>query len=183
MTTTANPYAAPSAADIGSGESTYEPQVFSFAGRIGRLRYLAYGLAWSFAIMAGAALLGGVLSVVSGSATLVGGLMLLMYGAMLVPTFAMAVRRLNDLNYSGWLSLLMIVPFVNFIVALILIFAPGSSGENNYGPAPGPNSTGVVVAALIMPVVAVIGIVAAIALPAYQDYVTRAQATQVQQLD
>jgi hypothetical protein len=38
-----NPYAAPDAvlSDVAEDE-TYEPQIFSVNGRIGRLRYLAY---------------------------------------------------------------------------------------------------------------------------------------------
>lgn len=181
--TTANPYAAPAATDIGGEDTTYEPKVFSFHGRIGRLRYLAYGMAWSLAIMVGAVVLGTVLAAISGSETGVFGAVGLMYALMLVPTFVMAVRRLNDLGYSGWLSVLMIIPFINLIMGLILIFAPGAAGQNRYGPAPGPNSGLVVIAALILPLIAIVGILAAIALPAYQDYTLRAQAAQVQQLD
>ena len=47
----ANPYSAPDA-ELGGGDSdTYDPSIFSFAGRIGRLRYLAYGVGIIFLLM------------------------------------------------------------------------------------------------------------------------------------
>ena len=57
-------------------------------------------------------------------------------------------------------------------------FIPGTSGSNRFGAPPPPNSTGVILLALILPIIFVIGIVAAIAIPAYQDYATRARASQ-----
>lgn len=167
--TTANPYAAPGAADLAGDNATYEPAVFSFSGRIGRLRYLAYSLAWSLVIGLGAGILIGILAALSdGSGSVIAGGTMLFYAASLVPMFALAVRRLNDLDKSGWMSLLLLVPLVNFFMGLYLIFAAGSEGSNQYGPAPGPNSTLVTVAALFLPVLAGLGIVAAIVLPAMQ---------------
>lgn len=175
--TTANPYAAPGAADLGADSATYEPRVFSFSGRIGRLRYLAYGMAWNLLIGIAGSVLVGILSVAAGgSMGAITGATILMYLVLMVPLFAMAVRRFNDLDKSGWLSLLFFVPLVNFFVGLYLVFAPGTEGSNQYGPAPGPNSTLVVVAALILPIIAIVGILAAIALPAYQEYAMAAQA-------
>jgi hypothetical protein len=82
------------------------------------------------------------------------------------------------MDQSGWLCLLLIVPLVNLVVALVLIFAPGTPTANKHGPAPAPNTLWVKIGGLAMPVIAVLGILAAIALPAYQDYVDRAAETQ-----
>lgn len=180
-TATANPYSAP-AAEMGGGEETYQPQIFSFSGRIGRLRYLAYGLAWNAVIVAAIFVLGLLGALVAGEGA-VAVVTLVGYAGTLVPMFVLAVRRLNDMDASGWLSLLLIVPFVNFIMALVLIFAPGTKGPNKYGAAPVDNSTGVIIAALIFPMLAILGIIAAIALPAYQEYTIRAEAAQTQQLE
>ena len=57
-------------------------------------------------------------------------------------------------------------------------FVPGTDGENRFGPKTPPNGAGAVALALILPAVFVVGIVAAIALPAYQQYLQRASATQ-----
>ena len=62
---------------------------------------------------------------------------------------------------------------MNIFVGLWLLFAPGKKEHNNYGPHPVKNPIGIVILALIMPIV-MIGILAAVALPAYQDYVERA---------
>jgi len=67
-----------------------------------------------------------------------------------------------------------IIPLVNLIFWAI----PGTDGPNRFGNPPPPNTTGAVVLALIIPLIFVVGIVAAIALPAYQQYVKRAHAAQ-----
>ncbi len=63
------------------------------------------------------------------------------------------------------------MPLVNFI----FWFIPGTDGENEYGMKTPPNGVAVTILAMIMPVVFITGILAAIALPAYSDYVKRAQ--------
>jgi hypothetical protein len=78
------------------------------------------------------------------------------------------------MDWSGWTILLAIIP----LVGLIWLFKAGSPGENRFGAPPPPNTTGVKVLGLIFPLIAFIGIVAAIALPAYQTYVKRAQESQ-----
>ena len=59
------------------------------------------------------------------------------------------------------------------------LIIPGTDGPNRFGAPTPPNSVGVLIAAWAMPVIMIIGVVAAIALPAYQDYQKRA-AGQVQ---
>jgi amino acid transporter len=99
----------------------------------------------------------------------------ILYIAMIVMSVMIAKRRLNDLNRSGWWFLLFIVPLINFVMAIYVIFFPGTEGSNNFGPAPERNSLGVKFLALMVPVVFIgVGILAAIAIPQYQDYVMRA---------
>jgi uncharacterized membrane protein YhaH (DUF805 family) len=50
--------------------------------------------------------------------------------------FALAAKRFHDMGSSGWLSLLLLVPLVGFIVVLVLLFKGGEAGQNQYGPAP-----------------------------------------------
>ncbi|MCO5222871.1 MAG: DUF805 domain-containing protein [Thermomicrobiales bacterium] len=49
----------------------------------------------------------------------------------------MGIKRLHDLDKSGWLYLLGIIPIVSFFFALYLIFFKGTEGDNQYGS---PNS-------------------------------------------
>ncbi len=177
---TTNPYQAP-ASDVTQAHSNqpYQPNIFTAQGRIGRLRYLGYGMISYLCLIPIFALIG-VSAGISGSTGESGepGILIFVLGgiaylALIVFSFILAKRRLNDLNQSGWLSLLLFIPLVNIVVGLWLLFAPGKKEQNNYGPYPVKNPIGIVILALIMPI-AILGILAAVAIPAYQDYVERA---------
>ena len=43
------------------------------------------------------------------------------------------VRRLHDLNRSGWLILLFLLPLVNIFMGLYLLLGSGTKGSNKYG--------------------------------------------------
>lgn len=159
-----------------SGE-TYEPAVFSFSGRIGRVRYLAYSIIYGFL----AALAGGVvISILAFLKSAAVGLMapLILTFVVWAVGFISAKRRFNDMNYNSWFAILMMIPYLNMLVWLWLACARGSDGENDYGAPPCVNSRAVIAAACILPATAVIGILAAVAIPAYSDYVKRARAAQ-----
>lgn len=184
-----DPYAAPNATSGVATHDFYQPKIFSLSGRIGRLRYLAYSMVIQlilFGAMIALSMISGVLSALSSSVGIGIGVigMVIVVIVALVFGIAIAVRRINDFNKSGWMSLLLIIPLVGTVMALVLLFMPGSQGDNNYGAAPAPNSTGVIIGALCVPVVIVLfGILAAIAIPAYQGYVERAQAAEATQFD
>lgn len=157
----ANPYAAPKTVVDDAAEETQPVRIFAVSGRIGRVRYIAnlMGLYILFAI------------VVFAAATVAGPLAALAWIAYVVIVFMLTIQRCHDFNTTGWLALLSLVPLVN----LMFWFIPGSDGRNRYGAPTPPNSTFSVVLVWILPAIAAIGIVAAIAIPAYQGYVKRAQ--------
>lgn len=169
-----NPYIAPSA-DMTIPESsagTYEPRVFALTGRIGRLRYFAYGILWTMIAMIPyfiALANFGILALNSGWVKY----------AWMAPVYVASVilssRRLTDLGHSRWFAALMLVPYVSIIPYLYMLFKQGDEEANAYGPPPCPNTRGVAVAAWTLPVIMVVGIVAAVAIPAYQAYTHRAQ--------
>ena len=66
---------------------------------------------------------------------------------MLVVGFLLTIQRAHDMNTTGWLALLCLVPLVN----LLFWFVPGTRGENDYGKQPPPNTVGVIVLACILP--------------------------------
>lgn len=53
-----------------------------------------------------------------------------------VSNIMMDVRRLHDLDLSGWWMLLMLVPLVNIFFALYMLFFKGTDGPNQYGDDP-----------------------------------------------
>ncbi len=54
----------------------------------------------------------------------------------------LAVLRCHDCDKSGWWSMLLWLPTVNFIVTVVLACAPGTDGSNDYGEQPPPSSWG-----------------------------------------
>ena len=57
------------------------------------------------------------------------------YVLMMLPSLAVAVRRLHDTGKSGWMLLLACIPLVGFWI-LALMFTEGDQRENKYGPNP-----------------------------------------------
>ncbi|MBO4779427.1 MAG: DUF805 domain-containing protein, partial [Selenomonadaceae bacterium] len=53
-----------------------------------------------------------------------------------VSIFCLAIRRLHDLDRSGWWVLLSFVPIINFILGLYLMFKKGVVGGNRFGADP-----------------------------------------------
>ena len=100
--------------------------------------------------------------------------------AAIVLSVMFGKRRLNDLNRAGWWLLLFIVPLLNLLLIIYMFFFSGSDEENNYGAPPAANSLGVKILGWMMPVVFVMGILAAVAIPTYVEYVAKAQQSQVQ---
>ena len=60
-----------------------------------------------------------------------------------------------------------LIPLVNLLVSIYLIFFPGTDGSNRFGPAPAANSIGVVILGWSIPAIFIVGIVAAIAIPQF----------------
>lgn len=182
-----NPYQTPAAtvqdfADPGL-DQPYEPRIFSTQGRIGRLRYFCYTFVVQMVTLALAGVAAAVLIPVLGGRNAAAGmivpLMLLIYVPLVVATVIMGRRRLHDLDQSGWLLLVMLIPLANLVLGLYMMFWPGSKAANRFGPPPARNGVLVVLFGLVLPL-AFIGLLAAVAIPAYQQYALRAQAASAQ---
>ena len=168
-----NPYAAPrtnvSRAD--SGEDYGEIRVFSAQGRIGRVRFIGYSFGVSMLIGIVMAIAAGLGAMIDPSVAFIAAAV--GYIAIVVAQVLLTIQRAHDMNVTGWLSLISLIP----LAVLVFWLVPGTPGENDYGKPPPPNTTGAVILACIVPVLVIVGIVAAIALPAYQDYAQRAAET------
>ncbi len=169
----ANPYRAPSGVTDVPQESG-DVSLFSWHGRLGRARLIAYGMGANLVSVLPAAMIGGGL-VAAGLETAGAAVIFLGYAAALVFAVVLTVRRCHDLGWSGWLSLLLLLPLVNLLFYLL----PGSAGANRYGPKPPPNTTVVLVIAVLFPLVFIGGIMAAVALPAYNEYIDNANMAKV----
>lgn len=56
--------------------------------------------------------------------------------AIMLPQLGLGVRRLHDINKSGWLMLLSLIPVVGWIILIIWWAKEGDTTENQYGPVP-----------------------------------------------
>lgn len=65
-----------------------------------------------------------------------GPLALLWHLANLLPGLGLSVRRLHDLDKSGWWSLIAVVPLVGAIVLAAWFVNKGTTGANRFGPDP-----------------------------------------------
>ena len=110
-------------------------KLFSTEGRIGRQQYFLTTLAvvvvtYFIAFVVG--FVAGITGAGESAATFL-GFIIGVVGAV-VQGF-LVVRRLHDLGKPGTHYWLFYIPLYNIYLGLVLLFTPGESGSNEYGPA------------------------------------------------
>lgn len=55
---------------------------------------------------------------------------------LFLPYIAVEIRRMHDINKSGWFILLNLVPFIGFIIVLVMLIEKGTLGKNRFGEYP-----------------------------------------------
>ncbi len=55
---------------------------------------------------------------------------------MFLPSLAVAVRRLHDLDKSGWFVLIGLIPLIGLIILIVWYCTKGTTGPNRFGPDP-----------------------------------------------
>lgn len=174
-TAASNPYAPPTAQvqDLDMAFDEYQAvRLWPASGRIGRLRFLGYSMG---AYLVFAVLIGVSTALATMSSTLSILLTIIGFVFYLFVVALLAIQRSHDMDMSGWMSLLALIP----LVGLYWILKGGSPGANRFGAPPPPNTLGVKILAWFVIIIPVIGILAAIALPAYQQYTVKAKAAQM----
>jgi len=129
---------------------------FDFTGRAGRPEYLVFTLIhWLICLL--------LLSIdIAAGTSYEGGYALIsgIYSILtLIPCISIVVRRLHDINCSGWWSASPLIPllllvvavlkqdlaiaiyaailFIGFVIALsVVVLLKGTPGDNQYGPDP-----------------------------------------------
>lgn len=110
----------------------------TFSGRASRSEYWFFGL-FSFLVWIAIACMALFFFPVLENLLVLLGLAVL---ALLLPNLAVSVRRLHDLNKSGWwllLYLLHSVPYLGILIQIgfcVLYCLRGTVGPNKYGPDP-----------------------------------------------
>lgn len=118
------------------------PSLFSLRGRLGRMQYFLQSIAIMGALVAVIAGIAGLLlateNAAGSNAFLVIGIpaMIIVYIVAAVLMAFVSVKRLHDLNLSGWFFWVGLIPVVSILFSLYVIFVPGTDGPNQYGPVP-----------------------------------------------
>ena len=55
---------------------------------------------------------------------------------LLLPGIALQVRRMHDLDKSGWWLLILLIPLIGIIFALVWFCSKGTEGDNRFGSDP-----------------------------------------------
>jgi uncharacterized membrane protein YhaH (DUF805 family) len=55
---------------------------------------------------------------------------------LFLPTLAVSIRRLHDLDHGGWWFLLIFIPLIGGIWLLVWFCMRGTVGPNRFGPDP-----------------------------------------------
>lgn len=105
-----------------------------FSGRSRRKEYW-YFVLFSFIISIVLSIIDGILGTRSSSSGL--GLLSGIYTlAILIPSIAVSVRRLHDIDRTGWWVLISLIPVIGTIVLFIFAVLDGTPGSNRFGPNP-----------------------------------------------
>lgn len=122
-------------APIGEAATRFFKKYATFTGRASRSEY------WWWALISGVvSIVLNIITAVGGAAgattdatgttvpgpgALVGIILLVGWGlAVIVPTVALIVRRLHDVNFSGWMILIGLVPFLGGLALLVFMILP-----------------------------------------------------------
>ncbi|KND23076.1 hypothetical protein AFK20_03200 [Enhydrobacter aerosaccus] len=153
---------------------------FDWHGRVSRVQFLAYS---TFNVLIALMLVALLFVMIGGFQGMVNAsieqLPMSLLGASSVGVavlfylqLAVSKRRFNDLNKTGWLALLMLVPGVNVLVYLYLLAIEGTAGANYYGLPARPASQLKTVLMLLIPllVMSLIGLLTQIVMPSYHSY-------------
>jgi uncharacterized membrane protein YhaH (DUF805 family) len=106
---------------------------FSLRGRIGRQAYWVFGILPFF--------LAGVVLGVLVPALHISARNLMVPLLMLSPILAwmgiaISVKRLHDIGWSGWWTIVCFIPYLDYVMVPILGIIPGKAGANDYGEDP-----------------------------------------------
>lgn len=107
-----------------------KPPLSFMGGRLNRQRYIARVFLISIGTMAASVLMPGKDTGTGVLLVLAINLFAMIFGV------AQAVKRLHDLDRSGWHYFLLLVPIYNLVLAVRILFQKGSDGPNRFGIDP-----------------------------------------------
>ncbi len=123
---------------------------FSLSERVGRVRYFAYTLLAMVAcglLLILIYLLALLLPATVGKLVATSSFIIVKNVVIPMVVFVMSIRRLHDLDLSGWWAIGVLIPFAT----LILLVWPARNEPNRYGPPPPATPRALNVTAVLLP--------------------------------
>lgn len=110
----------------------------TFSGRAPRSEYWFWVL---FALIVG--VIASILDAVIFPWSSAGGgpVSLIVSVGLLLPNISVGIRRLHDIDRTGWWLLIILIPLIGIIVLLVWFCTRGTLGPNRFGPDPLPPGT------------------------------------------
>ena len=96
--------------------------IFTFSGRRNRKSYLFYLLTLICFVL-----------IVAFMSTLLGIWLYLLFVPLSISALAVAAQRCRDFGWTGWAVLISLIPYLGGLFSLVIIFVPGTVGQNRYG--------------------------------------------------
>ena len=113
-------------------------EIYKTEGRLNRLGYIKYMLL--LALVAGTAtfVTSSMATFLTGNptGTLINIITWIWAAVAGVGNVMLMIRRLHDLDKTGWFAILAIIPVLGFILSIYLFCAKGTEGANKYGEDP-----------------------------------------------
>lgn len=123
---------------VESVNTCFKEKYADFNGRASRSEYWWFALLYFLVLMAVMVLTGGMMDESGGFSTIGLIAFLLVVAVFFVPSLAVSVRRLHDIDKSGWWYLISLVPYVGGLILLVLMVLPPKE-PNRFGDAPSLN--------------------------------------------
>ena len=99
-----------------------------FDGRARRKEYWMFFLLYFIVIV--------IANVIDVFALTMGIINLIVSLGLFIPSLAVGVRRLHDIDRSGWWMLIVLIPLIGAIVLLVFFCKDGTNGSNRFGEDP-----------------------------------------------
>jgi uncharacterized membrane protein YhaH (DUF805 family) len=62
--------------------------------------------------------------------------LLLLFNSLIVANIALSIKRIHDINLSGWCWLIYLLPFVSYLFSCGVTLIDGTVGPNRFEPDP-----------------------------------------------
>lgn len=134
-----------------------QASLFKPHGRISRLTFIAWNAVLTAIVLLAVVFIlkfdPGLINLIFANINSLTGLKIVafvLYLPIIYMSMVFGIKRLHDLNHSGWLVLLNFIPIVNFFFALYILLKPGHEGLNKFGQERSPKPWEILVGWLVI---------------------------------